>query len=251
MQQTSETYNAIMASGDYYVETAVAIGTAGTLSPESAFGEDSIISITTRKRVFSNNYLEVGCCVCGEIDLEMYNPTKEINRMAQIIVFVRLVSIDNEAIVSEWIKKGVFFIDTRETTKDNDGIKILTIHGYDAMMKAEAQYGNSTLSFPTTDITLIRDIASKLGVSLDSRCVQYFDKSYTVQYPAQYTMRETLSNIAKMYAGNFIINDCGELQFIPIWDLPPETNYLLDDNNNRLTFGKDAEYPQEDVRILI
>lgn len=217
---------------------------------KSGFREESLISVKTTKKVFKNNYPEVGCCVCGEIDLQMYEPHIEIPQREQMTIFIRLVSVEDIA-YSEWIKKGEFFIDTRSTTRNKDEINVLTIHGYDAMIKAEQDYGDSTLQFPATDINIVQEIAGKLGVSIDQRCLAYIDQAYEIQYPSEYTVRETLGLIGKMYAGNWIINDVGELQLVPLWALPPETNYLTDNLGNRLLFGYDAEYPSEQVKIVI
>ena len=188
--------------------------------------------------------------MCGEIDLQMYEPHIQIPQREQMTIFIRLVSVEDIA-YSEWIKKGEFFIDTRSTTRNKDEINVLTIHGYDAMIKAEQDYGDSTLQFPAIDINIVQEIAGKLGVSIDQRCLAYIDQAYEIQYPSEYTVRETLGLIGKMYAGNCIINDVGELQLVPLWALPPETNYLTDNLVNRLLFGYDAEYPSEQVKIVI
>ena len=138
---------------------------------------------------------------------------------------------------SEWIRKGVFFIDTRNVTKNDDNLNILTLHGYDSMMKANANYSSSSnLSVP--DITAVREIASVIGVEVDPRTVEIISKNYTVLSPTRYTMIEVLGQIASAYGGNFIINDIGKLQLIPLWNLPPESNLLTDENYFPITFGR-------------
>ena len=243
MQETSALYRQLYTSKKFYVETKVVIG-----QEQLEFTEEDILSLRTTKRVFNGNNPEVGCCVCGEIDLVMYAPIVSIEKQAEMDVYIRLVSTINSERYSEWVHKGIFYIDTREVTKNNDNLDVLTIHGYDAMIKAEAEYGDSTLMFPALDIDLVNDIATKIGAPLDERSLEYLVDGYSIQYPSNYCMRETLGQIASMYAGNWIINDCGELQLIPLWNLPHETNLLIDENGDRLVFG---EPPEEEDRILI
>ena len=363
MQNVSRLYAEIYYSQNYYVETSLVIGEKGYLitedaerilfgdtaiivdgssSGDSGYGETLINSIKTTRRVFSNNKPEVGCCPSSEIYVEMHNPKGNIERMAMIVPYVRLVSYDDGR-RSEWLRKGVYFIDTRDNTHNDDNLDIVTMHGYDAMMKTEVPYGSlyteiefcitstsssadsslgdwtksngvytatyynskiqnnksisidytdedsetfgatvtttqivggvrfttsttppdnvfgkviirdvDTLGFPATDIDVVRDIADKIGVSLDMRSdgthksvEEYINKGYTIQYPAEYTMREVLSYIGAMYAGNWIINDEGNLQFIGIYDLPEQTHLLTDEIGYRLTFG------EEETRIVV
>ena len=351
MQEVSSLYRDIYMSQNYYVETSLVVGEGGVLITEKAerilfggtailvsssdadggYGETMIISLKTTRRVFANNVPEVGCCPCGEIYVEMHMPKGNIERMAVLIPYVRLVSYEDGR-CSEWIRKGVYYIDTRDNTHNDDDLDILTVHGYDAMMKAEVPYGSlyseldfcltdwtksngiytnyfydssivaekeisveysdedsivigqtitatqitggvkfttstmppsntfgkvvlrdrNTLGFPASDIDVVRDIASKIGVSLDMRSdethksvPEYINKGYIVQYPTEYSMREVLGYIGAMYAGNWIINDSGELQFIALYDLPEETSILIDEIGYRLTFGT------ERTRILL
>lgn len=259
MQETSELYKQILLSDKYRVETTLVIGESGRLLTERAevlrfggdailvstggandgYGEDMLISVKTTRRLFSGNVPMVGCCTCGEIYVEMHMPIGEIPKMAQLSPYVRLVSTENPNVFSEWIHKGVFFIDTRDNSHNDDSLDILTLHGYDAMIRANQLYGSSTLQFPARDIDIVYDIASKMGVNVDTRCVPYINKGYEVQYPVEYTCREILGYIGAMYAGNWIINDNGDLQLIVLYDLPEETSLLIDEHTFYITFGGD------------
>lgn len=258
MQRTSALYQQIYMSHNYRVETSLVVGEAGRLITEKAeilrFGGDAILiassgadagynesmllSIKTTRRVFADNVPQVGCCTCGEIYVEMLMPLGDFAPMAMLAPFVRLVSTENGR-CSEWLKKGVFYIDTRSNTRNDDGLDILRLHGYDAMMRANKAYANPGISFPATDIQVVRDIASIMGVSLDEDTEEKINRGYTVQYPSGYTMRETLQYIGAMYAGNWIINDFGSLQLICLNDLPPETSLLTDELGYRLVFADD------------
>lgn len=258
MQRTSRLYQQILLSGNYRVETSLVVGESGRLITEKAeilrFGGDAIlisssgadagynesmlISVKTTRRVFADNVPQAGCCTCGEIYVEMLMPLGEIAPMAMLAPFVRLVSTE-DGTCSEWIKKGIYYIDTRSNTRNDDGLDILRLHGYDAMLRANKPYESTTLSFPATDIAVVRDIAGKMGVSLDEECVPNINRGYAVQYPGEYSMRETLQYIGAMYAGNWIMNDFGELQLICLNDLPPETSLLVDEFGYRITFADD------------
>ena len=148
---------------------------------------------------------------------------------------------------SEWIPQGKYFIDTRETTDNNDGLPILSLHCYDAMLKAEADYPNTTDEWPKSDIDVVNEIAMTMGLQasveepdgIDTRTITAISNGYQIGLPAGQTMREVLSNIAAMYGGNWIMNYDGQLLLIKITDLPPETNYLVTIAGDPITFGGD------------
>ena len=268
MQPTSELYQQLYMSGKYRVETALVIGESGRLITEQGYvltfggdailisssgadggyGEGMLISLKTTRRVFADGKPQVGCCTCGEIYVEMLMPIGEIPSMALLSPFVRLVSTEDNRIYSEWLKKGVYYIDSRSNTRNRDDLDILRLHGYDAMMKANKYYDRPNINFPNTDKKVVQDIANLMGVRVDDDTLSKLNRGYIVQYPAEYTMRETLQYIGAMYAGNWIINDYGSLQLICLNDLPPETSLLTDELGYRLTFG---EEPEEVDRILV
>ena len=365
MQPVSPIYEELYRSQKYYMETSLVVGDAGVLITEKAerilfphpvygdvailvssggvdsgYGETMLISVKTTKRVFKNNVPEVGCCPCGEIYVEMHQPKGFIPRKAAIIPYIRLVSTEDHNVTSEWLRKGVFYVDTRDNTNNDDNLDILTMHGYDAMMYAEQPYGEffqeeeftiefsnwtksagtytatvnnaavvnskevtveytgddsiafgqsvtytqisggvrfttqsapppnlfgklvlrekNTLGFPATDVDVVLDIASKMGVDVDPRTIAvewdieqekyvpkpkeeqpYLNMGFTIQYPSEYTMREVLGYIGAMYGGNWVMNDLGQLQFIALWDLPVETELITDELGYRLVFGSD------------
>ena len=131
--------------------------------------------------------------------------------------------------VSEWIPKGVYWLDTR---KRNYQTGMLTIHGYDAMLKAERM---NTLN-STSSANLLTRICSDMGVALDSRTQA---ASVTISTPTQYTDREILQFIAVVSAGNWIITDEGKLLLIGLNSLPQETFVLVDNIGSAITFGGD------------
>lgn len=240
MQATSELYKDLLAAylegaSNVRYENRLAIGERGALadhlgrrilfggsairvnfgSPGSAFREDMLLEdgMITSLNVFPGSAPSVGGCICGEIDVEMLLPTTNIPKRARLIPYVRFT--DGKR-TSEWIQKGVFYADTRDKTS-NETNATLTIHGYDAMLRAEADYpAESKLDWPATDIDVVKEIAAAMGVGVDKRTSDAMTRRYKIQLPTGYSQREVLGYIAGSYAGNFIITDIGELLLVQI-----------------------------------
>lgn len=259
MQPTSDLYKELLGL-PHRVETRLTIGEAGKLitkqgdaitfggtsilvgasGADGGYDESLLVSMSTNVRVFSEDTPTVGDCISGEIDVEMLKPYGDVPKQARLSPYVRLTDGYRH---SEWIQKGVFYIDTREKKEDGSNIEKITIHGYDAMLKAEQDYPSSSLDWPAKDIDVVREIASFIGISVDKRTVELMTWGYLVQYPAEYSCREVLGFIAAMYAGCFIMSDIGELQLVALNGIPAETRYLLASAGQQLTFGG--------VRILV
>lgn len=227
MQSVSSLYINITA-GDHWFETKLVIDGIGT------FDETQLFRMTTNHEMFGNTP-KVGLAVSGEIDIQMLYPSVSIPVMACLRPYVRAC---NKTQQSEWIPQGVYYIDTRERTKDDTGLSFLTIHGYDAMLKAEEVY-NGRITGTSTDTQMVNEIAFQMGVSVDSRTAAIMNKSYAIPLPTGYTYRQVLGYIASMYAGCFIMTDEGKLRLVTLYELPPETNYLIDNAGNWITFGGD------------
>ena len=223
MQTVSALYQQIM-SGEHYAERKINI--AGT-----DYGEDTIVSLTTTGGLFADGTLSVGSAVSREINLSLWNVSTTIPKMAKLIPYYRL---SNGTQTSEWIQKGVYYIDTRSIDSG-----LLTIHGYDDMLKAEQIWTpDQSLEFPMPMTQVVDIIANIMGVEIDARTV--LNSSYTVDYPANdYTLRDVLRFIAAAHGGNWIMSDVGELWLVGLNDLPTETNYLCDEDGDWITFGGD------------
>lgn len=208
--------------GLYTMETRVSI--AGVDHSEA-----DLYAVSTRGGLFSGSTACIGSCVAREIDLTVM-PQGAIPRMAEIIVWVRPVA---DGIEADWLKKGVFYIDTRQEDKVSG---LLTIHGYDAMLKAEETYlpEGDTGEWPRSERVVVTEIAQRMGVELDSRTVL---TDSPIPYPNDYTMREILGYIAVSRCGNWIITDAGKLRLVSLNSAPAETNYLATHDGFVLTMG--------------
>lgn len=228
MQSTSALYQTIIA-GDHWFETRLIIDGVGT------YGETDLFAMSTTHEMFHNSPT-IGSAVAGEITVKMVYPQDvTIPAMAKLLPQVRACNATQQ---SEWISQGVYYIDTRERTVTEYGESVLELHGYDAMLKAEQMY-NGRITGDSTDIQMVNEIAYQMGVSVDSRTTALMTAAYTIPLPTGYSYREILGYIASMYVGCFIITDEGKLRLVSITELPPETNYLIDEQGDAITFGGD------------
>ena len=237
MYAVSETWRTLIASENHWFESKVNINGVD-------YGQDQLFFVGADYRMFSSEQPAVGGCLAAELSVSLLAPSAPIPRMGQVVPYVRVTDGTN---TSEWIPQGKFYIDTRETTNNDDDLPIMSLHCYDAMLKAEADYPNTTHDWPMSDIDVIKEIAMTMGLQasvsstdgIDTRTITAVANGYQIGLPAGQTMREVLSNIAAMYGGNWIMNYDGQLLLIKITDLPPETNYLVTIAGDPITFGGD------------
>ena len=259
MQTTSALYRTILADPGHWFETTVVIGDSGDLitergerilfggvaiivardSPESGFGEEQLFSVKTTQHMFDNDP-EPGKAIAAEIEIKMLKPAGDIPIMGVLVPYVRAC---NASYKSEWIQQGTYYIDTREITQNSDGLEIMTLHGFDAMLKADRYWSDSGRlnwsSGTVLDTAMVSEIATIIGVSVDSRTWSIMTDSFRIPPPLNYTLRDVLGYIAGAYAGCFVMTDLGELRLVSITELPEETNLLIDVAGDYITFGGD------------
>jgi hypothetical protein len=234
MHTVSDLWQQMLADPAHAVEAKLKI--AGV-----EYGEDQIVrkSLMVYGGLYST--FGIGNCCARQIEFEIY-PQGTIPRQAKIEVYMRLRLGEQ---VSEWILKGVFFFSTRKTDRITG---VLSVHGYDAMLKAEETWLDSSYdakTWPMPAATAVADIAARMGVAVDSRTV--LDAAFPMQYPVDdkgdMTMREALGRIAVANAGNWTITDEGKLLLVGLNSMPAETHYLITETGSAITFGG--------VRILV
>ena len=123
MNSTSYLYNSIF-SGIHRFEAKVNI--AGT-----DYGMNVLTSLNSRRSVFGSGSPRLGLVPAGELPLSLYLDSGSVPRMAEIRPYFRVV---NDSRQSEWIAKGVNYVDTREVDTTTG---LLTLHAYDSMLKGE------------------------------------------------------------------------------------------------------------------
>ena len=259
MQETSALYDELISSDNHWFETSLVIGGRGLLvteradvikfgstailvdtgGAESGYRETMLMSLSTSHSLFNQNFPVVGSAVSGEIDVTMLAPTIDIPKMARLAPYVR---VTDGVRFSEWIPKGVYYIDTRETSHNSNGLDVLKIHGFDAMLMFEQDYPSDTShNYPLLDKTMVQFIASQIQLPVDPRTLARMERGYKFPLPVGYSCREMLGIIAASYGGNFIITDENQLLLIRLGELPKETNYLIVDEQipDPITFGGD------------
>ncbi len=282
MQNTSALYKELIALDVHWFETQVIIEDAGTfgedqlfsVSTTSALFQDApkigmaIASEIEIRMLMPDDPIPTMAAiqpfvrVCGNIPIEsnvyvdddgyLVLPNAEVDADGYLVIdedeycyvdYDGIMIFENSAEGhSEWLKQGVYFIDTREVTHNDDGLDILTIHGYDAMLKAENDYPSTDHNWPYKDILVVNEIAQEIGVEVDSRVAEYLTAGYMINLPTGYSMRETLEQIAAAYAGNFCIAPDGKLVFVPLYGYGEDfiANYLADEGGNALVFGNEG-----------
>lgn len=226
MQQTSELFKTLWLHPLH--EEEIRLDIAGV-----SYYHDNIVSVSVSGGVFDKP--DIGNCASRQIDFEVM-PQGEIPRQAQIKVFLRL-RLGNQ--ITEWIPQGVFFISTRSKNKI-DGT--LTIHGFDAMLKAGQVWLTPDYAYdnwPKTERDAVNDIATRMGVQLDPRTK--LNNKYKVDYPVDgngdMTMTDILECIAVANYGNWVMTNEGKLLLLRYGDIPPETNYLVTERGNAILIG--------------
>ena len=271
MQRTSSLYKQIISETNHWFEIAVTIGESGVLidenkdwidfgalylngsyidsktailvetgSPDDGVRENALISLITNNQLFSGNSPSIGNAVSGQISMRMLDLGFNIPRMAEVRPYVR---VTNGTDTSEWIPQGVFYVDTRYVTKNDDGLDIWDITGFDAMLKAEQAYPYDTEEKAST---VVKNIAGLMGLTKENIDAHVWEiipinGGDLIQCSGEYTAREHLQYIAALYGGNWTMTNEGKLNLVRINDTPYETNLLTDEVGYTLNFG-DAAY---------
>lgn len=232
MQKTSERYQELLAL-PHETENRLLIDGVAYTTPQLVKN-----SLQTVETLFSGTTPTVGGAVAGEISVQLLGvASSSVARMAELRPQVRLVGDSGEP--SEWVAQGVYNVDKRSYNKQTG---VLTLHGYDKMLATEQWYTGSVASGGVTDIAIINQICSQVGITLDSETDGFFSasgKKYKVTNPRSYTCRELLQAIAGWYGGNWCMTPVGKLRLVLLNSLPKETNYLVDNGGNAITFGGD------------
>lgn len=220
MNSTSTLYKSIF-SGIHRFEVKVNIG--GT-----DYGMNVLTSAKSNLNVFGSATPQIGLAPSGALSLSLYLDSGEVPRMAAVRPYFRVV---NDTRQSEWIAKGVYFVDTRSA---NTLTGLLTLQCYDSMLKGEVKYPSTSHEWPYSDINTVTEIASFLGVAVDAQTTSLMTGGYMVPLPTQYTIRETLRYIGALYGGNFIVTDSNTLRLIPLWNVKTEEDLPVG-GSHRLT----------------
>lgn len=185
---------------------------------------NQFLSAKAYRAAFSG--LKIGQAASCQLSIS-FTPLKPVPKAAKIEFFVRLTN--QRDITTAWVKQGTYYIDHRDLDRE---LNILSVEAFDRMIFAEEKYfssGTITGTWPRSAPSVVSDICTRLGISLDSR--SQINSALMVTAPADLTMRDVLRNIAAAHGGNFIITAENKLRLLPLEDLPDLT-LLGDENGN-------------------
>ena len=185
---------------------------------------NQFLSAKAYRAAFSS--LAIGQAASCQLSIS-FTPLKPVPKAAKIEFFVRLTN--QKDITTAWVKQGTYYIDHRDLDRE---MNILSVEAFDRMIFAEEKYfssGTITGTWPRSAPSVVSDICTRLGISLDSR--SQINSTLMVTAPVDLTMRDVLRNIAAAHGGNFIITAENKLRLLPLEDLPDLT-LLGDENGN-------------------
>lgn len=217
-QPTSELWKALIREQNTQQEYAFDINNVW-------YGPEAEVSHSVDYSLFES--FGIGNAMSATLSLELY--ADEIPRGAVVKRYVRLV---NGARSSEWLPKGVFFVN-RRTNEDG----CWTLEAYDAMLKADITWTpRKNFTFPCTMEAAARDIAASMEVELDERNV-YLPYTMSAYPEGEYMRRDALRDIAAAHGGNWFMSDAGRLRLVPLISFPAESNYLVTEHGDTILFG--------------
>lgn len=200
MHQTSDLYKEIVADRFHKVECKLLIDGV-------EYGENALVSVETENNLFAEEAPSCGNTVSGTITAKLRTPSSAIRTKARMELFARVTS---GGLTSEWIPKGVYFLDTREKQKAKNGEDtIIVLDGFDAILMGEQEY-TPTGNWPKSDAEVLDEMCWILGVE----CAWQPDNNFPIQKPTGYSVREIIGYIAAMYGGSATIDDNGKLKFV-------------------------------------
>ena len=204
MRTRSEAEQAIYETTGVWAKHRVTI--AGTVYDQSKIVGAPRISRT----LYSGRGPGIGGAVAAEINLQVI-PIGTIPRMADITVESKMVTPAGDE--TDWWPMGKFFLGTRQLDRVSG---VLTIHGYDAMIKADQIYlqEGDVGQWPRSMPTVLAEIAQRMGVEIDTRTSAILNPAYSVDLPTEMTMREVLQGIAAAHGGNWCITEDGKLRLV-------------------------------------
>lgn len=230
MQNTSALYKQIVADNNHWFETKLNI--ANNNNGYYELFEYNIKQVSVNVAAFPDETPSVGNALSSQIEVELYG-NYDIPKRAEIKAYIRVArKVQNGVQSSEWIPKGTFYTDTRSFSANNAVIAVTSLSGFDALILTDQDYPDTEHDWPYYDIHVVQEIASTIGVTVDSRTIGFLTSRYSINLPSGYTMRETLQNIAALYGGNFVMTDSNTLLFVPLYGLDPDiTGYYLADRD--------------------
>ena len=207
MQNTSETWRSLWASGSARLEARTLIGTGS-----GTYDTYTDITAPVISRALMPEGLSVGNAVSASCAFSLRAPGT-IPKAAAVRVQKRLT---DGVTASEWLAAGEFFISRRRYDPVTGR---LSLECYDAMLKANAVWQPSAGTWPRQMAAVALELAQLIGAALDARTVIRTGAAYAMDAPETgTTVREALGRIAAVHGGNWIVTPEGALRLVPLVD---------------------------------
>lgn len=175
---------------------------------------DDIEDFVYSSAVNADAGISIGTACSSSVTFLITNPTVNLNGKE-----LEVLQGINVGETIEYVKIGIFKV--FKLTKNRNVTQYECVDRMTSRM--EMPYFNN-LSFPNTDITILKEICSQSGISLENASKL---KPHTIKSaPKGYTKREVISYMAALQGKNAIINDEGNLELI--WYTPAD--YIVDDD---------------------
>lgn len=179
----------------------------------------------------------LGQTMSGEIEFSMLKSSGTV----YIGNIVRVLVGEKDSNVRHCFQK--YRIDKVETTEADETV---SVHGYDMMTYTDGSMLLIYFEYPsltTTDIDVLTGICRHYGYTMDSSVTEKINKGYNCDRVTAYQVRDVLGWIAASYGGAFCIVD-DTLIFVDLL-VPVETNLLIDEVGDYITFGGDRIIVQD------
>lgn len=247
MQNRSELWQTLAATGTFILETRTIIGET----------EYQATTAPVISRGLFQDGPAVGNCTAACVQIAI-RTEDDFPKSAEVTVEQRLRDATGEN-VTEWLPVGTFYISKR--TRDYVS-NIVSLVCFDAMLKANEQYvtleepeeeepevEGTTVEpgenegdeepgeneggedseedeeppeseWPKAMTDTVEEIARRLGVEIDERTQIHTGELYVVPYPGSNTLMDVLCAIGGIHGGNWIITPAGKLRLVPLGTAP-------------------------------
>lgn len=237
MQTTSSLYKTILADPSH-----VKIWKAVIENTE--YLEDQIVSISISRSLYGNNI--IGGTYSAGMTITLKDvPSEDIPKMARVQIYYCLAhAVNHVEESSEWLSKGVFWVNQRRENKIDETIELTCVDG---MMFGEQMFYPEEVEITDWNNKTMREVArmcaQKMSYSTTSMTLEHeTDFQNAAPYvitapPIGYTVRQVLSAIAISHCGNIIVTENNQLRLVPFYSAPAESNILTTELGSGISFG--------------
>lgn len=239
MQTTSPLYKTILADPSHIKVWKAVI-------EDTEYLEDHIVSISISRSLYGNNI--IGGTYSAGMTITLKDvPSEDIPKMAKVQIYYCLThAVNHVEESSEWLSKGIFWVNQRRENKLDETIELTCVDGM--MFGEQMFYPEDAEITDWTNKTMLevaRMCAQKMSYSTTSMGLEdetefKDEEPYVITAPPiGYTIRQVLSAIAISHCGNIIVTEKNKLRLVPFYSAPAESHVLTSEQGIGITFGGD------------